>query len=433
MARSKRSHRLESLEGRRTLRRANEPYWVTIHKSVALGYRKGVHGGTWHVRLRVARAYRRQELGVADDHRAADGREVLDYWQAQDKARKVAELVTREADPAWQAEQENARRESAAAGYTVEDAAKSYLKWYQEHRKAHKATEAAVNAHILPKLGDKPVRDLTAPLLREWHRALASKPPRRRTRKGKAQAFGEKPATDHEKRARRATANRIFTILRALLNKAFQDEKVADDSAWRKVKPFKGTDEPVIRFLTPAEATRLLNSSDGPLRALVAAALTTGGRYSELTSLTAADYDPQRKAIYFRPAKSGKGRHVPLTTESAALFESRTPGSKGSALIFTRGDGAAWGKNHQVRPLADACKKAKITPAITFHELRHTFASTLINNGVELPIIAKLLGHADTRITIRHYAHLADTTLSAAVAKMPEFGIAANQKVSAIR
>lgn len=432
MARARRSHRLESLDGRRTLRRANEPYWVTIHKSVALGYRKGVHGGTWHVRLRLGGAYRRQELGVADDHREADDREVLTYWQAQDKAREVAELLSREADPAWQAEQATALREAAEAGYTVADAADAYLKWYQEHRKAYKATKGAIDAHILPKLGDKPVRDLTAPLLREWHRALATKPPRRRTRKGKAQAFGEKPATEDEKRARRASANRIFTMLRALLNKAFQDEKVASDSAWRKVKPFKGADEPIIRFLTHAEATRLLNTSAGAFRALVAGALTTGGRYSELTGLTAGDYDPQRRLIYFRPAKSGKGRHVPLTDEGAKLFASLTAGRKADALIFTRPDGKAWGKNHQVRPLTEACKKAKIAPAITFHELRHTFASTLINNGVELPVIAKLLGHADTRITVRHYAHLADKTLSAAVAKMPALGITTDEKVKAI-
>lgn len=58
----------------------------------------------------------------------------------------------------------------------------------------------------------------------------------------------------------------------------------------------------------------------------------------------------------------------------------------------------------------------QIAPAITLYELRHTYAYALINEGVELPDISKLLQHADTRITMRHYAHLVDKTLRAAVA-----------------
>lgn len=80
-----------------------------------------------------------------------------------------------------------------------------------------------------------------------------------------------------------------------------------------------------------------------------------------------------------------------------------------------------------------ACAAAKIDPSVTFHELRHTYASTLAQLGVDLLSISKLLGHADTRITARHYAHLCDASLKAAVAKLPEFGIAADDNVVAIR
>lgn len=432
MPRAVRSHRLESEEGRRKLKQANEPYWVTIHKGVALGYRKGANGGTWHTRARVPGAYRRKEIGIAADNRPANGTDVLDYWQAQDKARQVAEQLVKDSDPQWQAQQEAAKQEAEAAGFNVRQAAELYLAWYKAHKKAYDGTKAAVDAHILPKLGDKPVRDLTAPMLRDWHRALATKAPRRRTRKGKTQVFGDEASTEEQKRARRATANRILTVLKALLNKAFQDEKVPSDSAWRKVKPFKGVDEPVIRFLTPSEAKRLLNACTPQFRPLVAGALSTGARYSELTELTVGDYDPRRGSVYFKPGKSGRGRHVPLTEEGRLLFERLCAGKTGDALMFPRPGGESWGKNHQVRPLTDACKVAKIVPAITFHELRHTFASALINKGVELPVIAKLLGHADTRITLRHYAHIADRTLTAAMAKMPKLGIATDSKVKAI-
>ena len=66
-----------------------------------------------------------------------------------------------------------------------------------------------------------------------------------------------------------------------------------------------------------------------------------------------------------------------------------------------------WGKSQQFRPLREACAAAAITPAISFHILRHTYGSRLARAGVPMQVIAAQLGHADTRITERHYAHLA--------------------------
>ena len=58
-------------------------------------------------------------------------------------------------------------------------------------------------------------------------------------------------------------------------------------------------------------------------------------------------------------------------------------------------------------PLHDACAHAGIVPAIGFHVLRHTHGSLLAMRGVPMAVIARQLGHADTRITEKHYAHLA--------------------------
>ncbi len=91
--------------------------------------------------------------------------------------------------------------------------------------------------------------------------------------------------------------------------------------------------------------------------------------------------------------------------------------------MFTRAEGEAWGKNHQQRPMIETCKRAKITPPLRFHECRHTYASTLAQAGTDLLTISKLLGHADTRVTSRHYAHLCDATLAKAVNNhLPDFG-----------
>jgi integrase len=102
--------------------------------------------------------------------------------------------------------------------------------------------------------------------------------------------------------------------------------------------------------------------------------------------------------------------------------------------MFVRGDGETWGKNHQQRPMIEACKAAKVTPALRFHECRHTYASALAQAGADLLTISKLLGHADTRITARHYAHLCDKTLANAVNNLlPNFGAVEESNVAAIR
>ena len=70
---------------------------------------------------------------------------------------------------------------------------------------------------------------------------------------------------------------------------------------------------------------------------------------------------------------------------------------------------------------------AKITPAATFHILRHTYASTLAMRGVPMGVIAAQLGHADTRMTEKHYAHLAPNYVAETVrAALPDFGLIAD-------
>jgi hypothetical protein len=69
-----------------------------------------------------------------------------------------------------------------------------------------------------------------------------------------------------------------------------------------------------------------------------------------------------------------------------------------SDILLCRADGQAWDKSHQARPMADACKRAKITPRFSFHGLRHTYASLAAMNATPLLVLAKNLGHSDTRM-----------------------------------
>jgi len=76
--------------------------------------------------------------------------------------------------------------------------------------------------------------------------------------------------------------------------------------------------------------------------------------------------------------------------------------------MFLRKAGEAWGRSHQTRRMLDASSLARIDPPVSFHDLRHTYASHYLMNGGDLSGLSQQLGHADTRMTTRHYAHLAD-------------------------
>ena len=80
-----------------------------------------------------------------------------------------------------------------------------------------------------------------------------------------------------------------------------------------------------------------------------------------------------------------------------------------------------------------ACKRARITPAVGFHTLRHTWASHAVMNGVPLMIVARNLGHADTHMVEKHYGHLAPSYISDAIrAGAPRFGFQPNKKVATL-
>src|SRR5262249_7720968 len=186
--------------------------------------------------------------------------------------------------------------------------------------------------------------------------------------------------------------------------------------------------------LTETECVRLVNACSADFRQLVRAALLTGCRYGELTALRVRDFNPDAAVLTVRTSKGGKARHVVLTDEGREFFTQAAAGRVGDALFFERGDDRPWKASDQQRPLAEACKVAKVAPAVSFHILRHTHGSTLAMRGVPLPVIAKQLGHADTRMTEKHYAHLSPNYVADTIrAGFPTLGIVEKGKVAALR
>jgi integrase len=399
MPRSARNSSLETRTARAKLRIRRKPYFAKIAKGLSLGYYRGAIAGSWIARFYLGSgAYETTAIGAADDTVDADGVKVFDYWQAQEQTRQWGE-----------------RQRLIAAGslrkgaYTVKDAVTDYLAEIKAEKKpaAVQGAKYVFDAWILPDLGAIQVEKLTTDRLIRWRNKLATQPKRIRTKRSATeQATRATPDDEDARRARKATANRILTMLKASLNRAFHLDRVSSDAAWRKVKPFKQVDEAVVRYLTAAEARRLVKACAEDFRKLVEAALYTGCRYAELARLNYEDYNNDTGTLSVRLSK-GKNRHVVLTEEGKVAFQRWTKDLRSGARVFSRTDGRHWGTSHQQRPLDDASRRAAITPAANFHILRHTHASYLAMAGVPMAVIARQLGHADTRMTEKHYAHLA--------------------------
>ena len=449
MVRTQRNGKLDS----RTSRLAKcppreEPYWATLGPGEHLGYFRPPSGaaGTWRAKFRESGtgARTKKALGTADDYAEADGRRVLNFQQAQAQARKWFTV-------ARQASGEDATH---SGPYTVTDAWEDYRRdCIRRGVKRVDRMECAARLHVLPALGAIAVEKLSQTKIERWHEGLAEAAPRVRRKKTSTKpAYGAKAETDEQKRRRRSSANRVLTILKSALNLAKQKRRVTcPGDAWRECKPFGQADAPRVRYLTLEEQVRLVNSCEPDFRRIAQGALFTGARYGELAQLQAEDFAPGNETVFIRPGKTGKGRHVILTDEGLAFFREAVAGLKGSDLVFTLeafGDmrrvapetqepvekvRRAWRTSDQKRPMEAACKAAGIEP-MGFHQLRHSYASALVNAGVPLAFVSQMLGHTDTRMVEKHYGHLAPSAVKEAIRRLsPKLGIHKAGNVAGLR
>ena len=207
-----------------------------------------------------------------------------------------------------------------------------------------------------------------------------------------------------------AAVNRPLGLLRTLLRQALRWKFIPE------VPEIEFEDESagVVRFLRPDEATRLLaacrKSRNTALADLVEFAMFTGVRRGEALGLTWDRVDRARGVVLLTETKNGRPREVQLSANAdAALARRWTSNATGSVFGSRNWNGfrQAW---------AAAVKAAGITK-FRFHDLRHTTASWLVQQGRSLREVKELLGPSDIQITMR-YAHLAPDHLRAAVASL---------------
>jgi len=354
--RQRKDGRIDTRTERAKLEPQGTPYWVVLEKGRSLGYRKGKRSGEWVARHHDPTGQPRHlhhGLGSADDYADADGVDVLDYTQAQAAARKWFEVA----------------RKAAPRAVTVAVAVEEYI----EDRKRHGAKTADrirwdFDAHVIPHLGTVDVGQVTRRVVEDWLLKVAETAPRN--------------GAESDPRARRNSANRLWKSLRAALRLACDVHEI--EPGWGKPRTFTGVDVARVRFLSIDESSRLVDACEGKFKALVQAGLFTGAREGELGRLTARDLEGDR--LWIAPGKTGKGRWVVLQDDAVSWFSAFCKGMGLDDVLFP-----GWGSSATVmRHMDAACTTANIE-RLTFHELRHTYASMLINRGVPPVFVAAQL------------------------------------------
>lgn len=204
-----------------------------------------------------------------------------------------------------------------------------------------------------------------------------------------------------------ATTNRQRTCLSKIFNCAIDWGYYRGENPVSRVKPFRET--PCrFRFLEAGEAEALIGEAAAHLKPLIVCALHTGGRRGELLSLRWEDVDLSRRVLFFTATntKSGKQRELPIDDELLAVLQEqrkrRFLGGAARDYVFTH-RGKRLGS---VRTAFNrARERAKLGEDVTFHSLRHTFASWFMQNGGDLFRLQHFLGHSTIELTQR-YSHL---------------------------
>jgi integrase len=404
-----------------------EPYYRSLQRGLALGYRRGQRGGTWLVRGRDPQrgGYIETKIGPADDGggKNVDG---LSFDEAAQRAREIFG-------------EDEARRVSgvrpSAKKALISDVLDRYVEGYKSgdaRRDGRPGRDLAnlqsiLDRHIRPALGSMRLDQLNSDVLEKFKTDLVAAP--KLTRNGRPAAkvdtdgFEDAEAEAERLRKRRARANRVVTPLRAALNYAVKGRLIATDTAWRSaLKPFSGVDGATVRYLDLDECRALQQHADQDFRPLVAGALFTGARYGSLRHLRVKDIDFRARTVMFRVTKSGQKQSVRVTKAACEFLKSQIADRGRDDYVFLKSSGEQWQKSDQQRRMDKACAGAGIEPTATFHELRDTFASHLVLKGVPILTVSRLLGHADVRITERHYAHLRPDHLQQAVDEhLPDF------------
>lgn len=235
----------------------------------------------------------------------------------------------------------------------------------------------------------------------------------------KAAIRDEKPVPAYkDKPVSAATKSHYLSFIRSLLRAA------ANEWEWIKSAPVIKTKKPIskrIRWLTREEASRLIGCMPESIKPIVVFALSTGLRRSNILDLEWSQVDMQRKVAWINPenAKAGKAIGVALNDTACKVLKGQI--GKHHRWVFvhtkvgTRADGTKTPAIRKMRCDDNSAWRLGLKRAgiedFRFHDLRHTWASWLIQSGVPLSALQEMGGWESIEM-VRRYAHLAPNHLT---------------------
>ena len=349
-------------------------------------------------------------------------------WSAANAAQTLAELKKaattgegatslaekrKQAEEKRQAEAEariQAERDNITFGHVFLE---SYFPMAQKNKamRSWQKEDQSYRLWIAPVLADKPLKDI-APIHLE------------RIKKNMAEA-GRAPRS----------ATYCLAVVRQLFNFARDHDLFAGQNPVTKVKK-PSADNRRVRFLTHDEADRLLDAlaeRSPQVHDQALLSLHCGLRAGEIFALTWADVDLDRGVLTLRDTKSGKTRAALMTDAVSVMLAARKRGAPNELVFPARGGGkiiqVSDAFDRTVRALGLNAGVEDARQKVVFHSLRHTFASWLVEQGVDIYVVKELMGHGNLSMTER-YSHLSPDKLRRAV-KTLEAGIekAAEKKV----
>jgi len=279
--------------------------------------------------------------------------------------------------------------------------AEEYLQYYQANRRPRSFEwhQMAFKA-LKPFLGGHRLADISPFLIEKYKR--------NRKEQGRSEV----------------TINRELAFLKNLFTMAMKWGKASENPV-SQVRFFR-EDNGRTRVVTDGEEARLLACCNPYLRPLVVTALHTGFRKSELLALRWEHVDFRHHLITVEAAyaKNGETRGIPMTATLTETLRTLQDEVEPSAPVFRTHEGTPY--RHIAKVFGAACRRAGLTD-VTFHDLRHTFASRLVMAGVDLPTVQALMGHKTIAMTMR-YTHLAPGHKRTAIAVLDR----STEKVPAI-
>jgi len=209
-----------------------------------------------------------------------------------------------------------------------------------------------------------------------------------------------------------ATVNRELACLKHIYTKAIEWNYATVNPA----KSVKFLKEPPgrLRYLSSDEAGRLLDACSGYLRSIVITALNTGMRKGEILSLRWADVDMKNRKVAVKKPKNNEIRVIPINQTLYQELAKIAEQSDDREFVFTNKDGEPFGDIK--KGFLSALKRAKIGD-FHFHDLRHTFGSHLVMQGIDLKTVQQVMGHKDIKMTMR-YSHLSPEYVQEAIGRL---------------